>query len=142
MYKVDYPEFGFKSTKREYEAGEIVEVVFYFVATDTSYTFRADVEDLKEEYENGCIVLRFTMPEHDVKIAFESRNVMAYKPNEGNALTGFMGMMNVAGGVSPKGEAGKKEIKNGTEDKFCRICGEKRINHAKFCTACGAGFGI
>ena len=115
MYKVDYPEFGFKSSKHEYEAGETVEVVFYFVATDTSYTFDANVTDLKQTYENGCIVLRFTMPEHDVKITFESRNVMTYKPEQGNALSGFIGMMNMSEEVPQKAEAEKK-IKNGAEE--------------------------
>lgn len=139
MFKVDYPEFGFKSAKREYEAGEAVEVIFYIVATDTSYTFEVNVEDLKRTYENGCIVLRFTMPEHDVTIKCGERSVMTPGP------VGFMGLglMTMEEVARLKAEAERKnEIKNTPEDKFCRICGEKRINSAKFCTGCGAGFEV
>ena len=142
MYKVEYPEIGFRSSKHEYEAGEEVEVVYYLLASETSYTFDANVEDLEKTYENGNVVLRFIMPTHDVTITLESGSIMMYRPEGYNGLAGFgMGMMNTVGIVPTNTNSEEKEIKNGAEDKFCRICGEKRINHAKYCTNSRAVFG-
>lgn len=32
-------------------------------------------------------------------------------------------------------------IRNGKDDRYCRLCGEKRRDGARFCAGCGAGFG-
>ena len=78
-YRVDYEGRRdlFDGAKESYRAGETVTVYFGPVATDTSYTFRLDGETLNPAYdEDKGFVIVFTMPEHDVILTFESRNLM------------------------------------------------------------------
>ena len=50
---------------------------FDMIATDTNYSFTLDGAELMRDYdrEHGFI-LRFTMPDHDVKLHCFSRNLM------------------------------------------------------------------
>ncbi len=77
-YKVDYDgdKDMYQQAKDEYAAGEKVELIYYMIATDTDYTFYLDGEYFKPDYENEAFVLRFEMPDHDIKITCESRNTM------------------------------------------------------------------
>ena len=90
MYNIDYggAKFAFqddngKEPKDRYQAGEVVTLCFFMVATDTSYSFFLDDEQLNPvdfSWEKG-FVLRFTMPEHDVKVSYSMRNTMIWEPD-------------------------------------------------------------
>lgn len=82
-YKVDYcgAKSLYTNAKDEYTAGEEVELCYPLIATDTDYSFYLDGERLNYDYEDGKgFVLRFTMPEHDVKLEHEHHNSMEYVP--------------------------------------------------------------
>jgi len=82
-FRVDYDgdKDFYKGAKDYYKAGEKVEVYYDFIATDTDYTFYLDGEYLNVGYEESKgFIIRFTMPEHDVKLTCESRNSMVYIP--------------------------------------------------------------
>lgn len=78
-YRVDYcgqKEF-FKGAKDKYKEGDEVEVYFHLIATDTSYKFYLDGEEINVGYdEKAGIIVKFTMPPHDVTLSFRQRNVM------------------------------------------------------------------
>ena len=70
----------FMSRKKEYAEGEAVEVIYPYIATDTSYKFQVDAEGVDISYEGCKAIIRFFMPAHDVEISCFSRNVMTYNP--------------------------------------------------------------
>ena len=74
-YRVDYSgsKGCFKNARDGYRAGQKVRLIYFDIATDTSYTFYVDGERVSPGYENDCYVLEFVMPEHDVVIDVESR---------------------------------------------------------------------
>lgn len=78
-YKVDYcgQKMAYPNAKDAYRAGEKVTLYFDMIATDTNYSFTLDGAELMRDYdrEKG-FVLRFTMPDHDVKLHCFSRNTM------------------------------------------------------------------
>ena len=74
-YRVDY--CGIKdmygNAKDSYRAGTEVTLYFDLIATDTDYSFYLDGERIRFEYdEKKGFVIRFTMPEHDVKLECET----------------------------------------------------------------------
>lgn len=81
LYKVDLcgREYDYEDPKTEYAAGDTVRLHFDVVATDTDYNFFLDDESIefKVEYDgvNGFYII-FTMPDHDVKVDYRSRNTM------------------------------------------------------------------
>ncbi len=82
-YKVDYngQKSTYENAKDSYKAGEKVEFYFTFVATDTDYSFYLDEKKLNPLYEEGKgYVIKFTMPDHDVSVKWESTNSMLYQP--------------------------------------------------------------
>lgn len=82
-FKVDYDgqKDCFENAKDEYEPGEEVELYYGLIATDTDYSFFLDGERINYLYEDGKgFVIRFTMPDHDVKLVCEHRNSMIYIP--------------------------------------------------------------
>lgn len=82
-YKVDYNgQMGwYENAKEEYAAGDQVELYFSMIATDTDYHFYLDGADLDQSYdEEKGFILRFTMPDHDVKLTCESKNSMVWIP--------------------------------------------------------------
>lgn len=84
-YKVDYSgqKSQYSNAEDSYPAGEEVELHYEFIATDTDYTFYLDGEYLTPEWDESIgYVLRFTMPEHDVKLEVETKNTMTYIPPE------------------------------------------------------------
>ena len=78
-YKVDYcgQKFAYQNAKDEYRAGEKVTLYFDMIATDTNYSFTLDGEQLMRDYDpRKGFILRFTMPDHNVKLQCFSRNTM------------------------------------------------------------------
>ena len=66
-YRVSFDSLGFKTAKTMYAPGDAVEVS-YMVGTDMDYRFYSDDVDFDQDYDwQKGVILRFTMPEHDVK---------------------------------------------------------------------------
>lgn len=84
-YRVDYcgAKDFYDGAKDAYPAGQEVTLYYIFIATDTNYYFYLDGEPLRYSYDAGKgIEIRFTMPEHDVKLECKERNSMEYIPEE------------------------------------------------------------
>ena len=111
-----------------YEPGESVEVIFNAVMTDTSYTFKVNVDDYKVDRSNGSIVyISFIMPEHDVEVTYTCQNVMMYHPDT-NGLPGMMGYMG--------NKESTEDVNMGIlEEWICPVCNSS--NRGRFCTECG-----
>jgi len=78
-YTVDYcgQKDLYKRAKSSYRAGQKVTIYYSHIATDTDYCFYLDDERLNVSYEDKKgIVIRFTMPKHDVKLSMTSNNSM------------------------------------------------------------------
>lgn len=78
-YRVDYcGQKGFyNGAKDEYAVGERVEFFFPFVATDTSYKFLLDGNEINVGYDNKLgFIIEFMMPDHDVTFKCVERNTM------------------------------------------------------------------
>lgn len=78
-YKVDYNGIRhlYHHAKECYRAGTTVTVYFYLVATDTDYRFYINDKYCPHDYdEQKGLVLSFVMPEEDVTIRLEHRNLM------------------------------------------------------------------
>ena len=162
-YKVKFSNFGgigFNSKRTEYEPGEPVEVTYNAICTDTSFTFHANVDEKNVKYKDGCAIISFIMPDHDVEVTVESRNVMTplnngpYGPMTGIGMMMFDPDKQPERPAMPTPEAEKWTCKNcGPENKgrFCTECGTpkpvddttwicpacKTENHGKFCAGCG-----
>ena len=84
-YKVDYcgAKDFYANAKDTYKSGEEVELIFDLVATDTDYTFYLDgkSEDLDVQGTGNGFLIRFTMPDHDVKLSYSENNSMEYLPD-------------------------------------------------------------
>ena len=84
-YKVDYcgAKDFYANAKDTYKSGEEVELIFDLVATDTDYTFYLDgkSEDLDVQGTGNGFLIRFTMPDHDVKLNYSEKNSMEYLPD-------------------------------------------------------------
>ena len=84
-YKVDYcgmKEF-YSNAKDTYKAGEEVELIFDLVASDTDYNFYLDgkSEGLDVHGTGNSFIIRFTMPDHDIKLDYSEKNSMEYQPD-------------------------------------------------------------
>jgi len=78
-YTIDYcgQKDLYKRAKSSCRAGQEVTLYYPHIATDTDYCFYLDDERLGVSYEDKKgIVIRFTMPEHDVKLYMTSDNTM------------------------------------------------------------------
>jgi len=78
-YNVDYcgQKDLYKRAKSSYRAGQEVTLYYPYIATDTDYCFYLDDERLSVSYEDRKgFAIRFTMPEHDVKLRMSSNNSM------------------------------------------------------------------
>lgn len=84
-YKVDYcgAKDFYSNAKNTYKVGEEVELIFELVATDTDYTFYLDgkSENLDVHGTGNGFLIRFTMPDHDVKLSYSEKNSMEYMPD-------------------------------------------------------------
>ena len=86
MYTVDFngKNFAFKDLKTGaeptglYAAGDTVLLSFEMQATDVSYRFFLDGEEINASYfnEQYGFCYHFIMPAHDVKFTWQSRNLM------------------------------------------------------------------
>ena len=82
-YQVDYggQKDCFTHAKDSYRAGAQVTLYYGLIATDTDYSFYLDGEQISPDYdEKHGFIIRFTMPDHDVKLRVESVNSMEYRP--------------------------------------------------------------
>lgn len=67
----------------EFREGEEVELYFYMIATDTNYTFLLDGKPIYPDYQSGKgYIIRFTMPDHDIKLECIHRNTMVIEMQE------------------------------------------------------------
>lgn len=90
-YQVDYcgSKGCYSNAKDSYRAGTEVTLYFDLVATDTDYSFLLDGESVNYTYDDQKgFVIQFTMPDHDVKLEYDSRNSMLAMGD------GFTGMVN------------------------------------------------
>ena len=79
-YEVDYcgEQQMYDGAKDSYAPGKEVTLRYTLMASDTSYAFYLDGEELKVEYDsNKGYFIRFTMPDHDVKLECVTKNTMA-----------------------------------------------------------------
>ena len=82
-YRVDYcgDKDFYKGAKNSYRAGQEVTLYYTMIATDTDYSFYLDGESIKYDYDDRKgIIIRFTMPDHDVKLEHRAVNSMIYVP--------------------------------------------------------------
>ena len=122
IYK-NYGMVGFSSKKKFYAPGADVEVIFYGIMTDTSYTFNVTVKDFDVKYDDRNFYrITFVMPEHDVEISCSTQSYMMYHGNDNN--TGMLGMM-------------QPNFEKQPDEWFCSECGHKNKG-GKFCPECGS----
>ena len=135
-YKLKYfrvGPVGFNSEKQEYEEGEPVKVTYFPMATDTSYSFHADADDVEIHRDGDVATITFTMPAHDVEVTCSSRSTMGVVGQNNNL---FMGMEPFAPllAVPQAPVSASEETAIGTE-WICPNCQTK--NNGKFCCGCG-----
>ena len=85
-YKVDYcgKKACYTDARDSYKAGKTVTLYYEMIATDTDYSFYLDGEYLNFGYDEGKgFVIKFVMPEHDVKLECKSVNSMLAMPDGG-----------------------------------------------------------
>jgi hypothetical protein len=79
-YEVDYcgEQQMYDGAKDSYAPGKEVTLRYTLIASDTSYAFYLDGEELDVEYDsNKGYFIRFTMPDHDVRLECMTKNTMA-----------------------------------------------------------------
>ena len=83
-YVIDFcgQEDSFEGAKDSYAEGDKVSLTFPYIATDTDYSFFVDDERFNADYDSkkDAYRIKFRMPDHDVKVRYESRNSMEYDP--------------------------------------------------------------
>ena len=70
-YEIDYcgEQQMYDGAKDSYAPGKEVTLRYTLIASDTSYAFYLDGEELDVEYDsNKGYFIRFTMPDHDVRL--------------------------------------------------------------------------
>ncbi|MBQ2727248.1 MAG: hypothetical protein IJF78_16215 [Clostridia bacterium] len=79
-YEVDYcgEQQMYDGAKDSYAPGKEVTLRYTLIASDTSYAFYLDGEELDVEFDsNKGYFIRFTMPDHDVRLECVTKNTMA-----------------------------------------------------------------
>lgn len=78
---LDGMDSAFEGVKSSYSKGEMVDISYNLIATDTDYSFTVDGNSFSPDYSNERgFIFRFEMPDHDVKIEINSTNSMVYVP--------------------------------------------------------------
>lgn len=88
-YQVDYcgQKILFKGAKNTYATGQEVTLYYDFIATDTDYSFYLDNEYLPVTYsDKKGFIIKFTMPDHDVKLQLHTRNTMEMPQSISNVI--------------------------------------------------------
>ncbi len=89
-YTIDYcgQEHCYTNAKSSYKAGSKVTLYYTTIATDTNYVFYLDDEKINYEYnDKKGLVIKFTMPNHNVKLECEATNSMIeYTPYPYNTM--------------------------------------------------------
>ena len=81
-YQVDYcgSKDLYNNAKNSYRAGTTVTLYFDAIATDTDYSFCLDGEPIRFTYDQKKgFVIRFVMPDHDVKLECNTVNSMSFQ---------------------------------------------------------------
>lgn len=78
-YRVDYcgEKSSYSGAKSAYKAGAEVKLYYKNFRTDTEYSFYLDGEYLPLEFDAKGAVIRFVMPDHDVKLECVARSSMS-----------------------------------------------------------------
>ena len=79
-FEVDYcgEKLMYDGAKDSYAPGKEVTLRYTLIASDTSYAFYLDGEELDVEFDsNKGYFIRFTMPDHDVRLECVTKNTMA-----------------------------------------------------------------
>ncbi len=112
-YRVDYDgnKGAYVGAEDSYRAGETVTVYYNRIATDTDYTFYLDSAYLPVDYDSSKgFIIRFAMPEHDVKLSMSMKNTMEYDPDSAAVFEEEMLMDYYAAAAATVGGDGYYEI--------------------------------
>lgn len=79
-YAVDYSgsKASFTGARDRYRAGERVRLKTPMM-TDSTVTFTVDGQPVPLKCDEGCFVIEFTMPEHDIVVDYSVVNDMIYR---------------------------------------------------------------
>ena len=141
-YRVDYcgDKDFYKCAKNSYRAGQEVTLYYTMIATDTDYSFYLDGESIKYDYDDRKgIIIRFTMPDHDIKLEHRAVNSMIYVPPQWEGEPDVMLLDYYRATVATVGGSGYHElvitttddpeevrldeyIKEEGEEETCRSC--------------------
>ncbi len=140
-YKLTYLRVGcvgFNSEKQIYEEGEQVKVTYFPLGTDTSYSFRANADDVVTHRDGDVATITFTMPAHDVEVTCTSKSTMGVCGPNNNLLMGlglFSGIMppDAPFQTVPQEPASEESVID--TEWICPTCQTK--NSGKFCNYCG-----
>ncbi len=78
-YRIDFcgDEEFYTNVKPSYKAGEEVTVYFSLLAMDTEFYFKIDGKEIHPDYKvPKGFEIKFTMPEHDVRIECIQKNTL------------------------------------------------------------------
>ena len=129
-YEIDYcgAKSSYQGAKSSYESGAEVELYYKNFVPDMEYSFYLDGEYIPLEFDTKGAVIRFVMPEHDVKLECRAKNSMLALQRECpscHALTPQTSSICLSCGFD-------------TEKKtLCPECGTEVAEKAKFCHECG-----
>ena len=119
-YQVDYcgEKSSYQGAKSSYKSGVEVKLYYKNFMPDREYSFYLDGEYLPLEFDTKGAVIRFVMPEHDVKLECRTRASMSPQaPAYHNGAA-----------TSEPAE---------TASVACPECGTEIAGDMKFCTECG-----
>ena len=129
-YEIDYcgAKSSYQGAKSSYEPGVEVKLYYKNFASDMEYSFYLDGEYIPLEFDAKGAVIRFVMPEHDVKLECRVRGSMTTLQRECPSCHA----------LTP--QASSTCLSCGFEiEKYvvCPECGAEVAENAKFCYECG-----
>ena len=144
-YEIDYcgAKSSYQGAKSSYEPGVEVKLYYKNFASDMEYSFYLDGEYIPLEFDAKGAVIRFVMPEHDVKLECRVRGSMPTNApeNQNNASTVVPALQREClscHALTP--QASSTCLSCGFEiEKYvvCPECGAEVAENAKFCHECG-----